>query len=54
MIECPICKQGFDLEKTVIYQDERYCSKACAEIAAEEGKNTADQVEGEGEQTKAG
>ncbi len=49
MIECPICHQGFELEQAVIYQDEEYCSAVCAEIAAQEGKNTSEPVEGEAE-----
>lgn len=47
MFECPICGESFELNQAVICQDEKYCSAACAEIAAREGQNTREPVEGE-------
>ena len=45
MIECPICREPFDPAQAVIYQEDEYCSALCAQIAANEGKNTTEPVE---------
>ena len=47
MIECPICAKSFDPEDGIRYLAEIYCSEECAKVAAEEGRNTAEMVEGE-------